>query len=227
MKFKTVTNLTAQVWRALRSWWWLPRRWWRWWVVDERYAARCKSAQTKVGPVETSKISEKLLQWAPVCCKQESSKCSLFVQVCSVHCFAFMSLVFSLFAIHIRIIFIFDQCEQIQVSLFSFLVVICLFFLCFYRYIIIYGKVWVLNWTECLRCLLSFSMMYSSYFGTVFLVIVVWCLCFWKVSPYSICTTHFLTTATKEPGAGIAQLVVLGLAVHSVAGSILLWGHFR
>ena len=28
-------------------------------------------------------------------------------------------------------------------------------------------------------------------------------------------------------GAGIAQLVVLGLAVHSVAGSILLWGHFR
>ena len=28
-------------------------------------------------------------------------------------------------------------------------------------------------------------------------------------------------------GAGIAQLVVLGLAVHSIAGSILLWGHFR
>ena len=27
-------------------------------------------------------------------------------------------------------------------------------------------------------------------------------------------------------GAGIAQLVVLGLAVHSVAGSILLGGHF-
>ena len=27
-------------------------------------------------------------------------------------------------------------------------------------------------------------------------------------------------------GAGITQLVVLGLAVHSVAGSILLWGHF-
>ena len=27
-------------------------------------------------------------------------------------------------------------------------------------------------------------------------------------------------------GAGIAQLVVLGLAVHSVEGSILLWGHF-
>ena len=26
--------------------------------------------------------------------------------------------------------------------------------------------------------------------------------------------------------AGMAQLVVLGLAVHSVAGSILLWGHF-
>ena len=31
----------------------------------------------------------------------------------------------------------------------------------------------------------------------------------------------------SRPGAGIAQLVVLGLAVHSVAGSILLWGHFR
>ena len=30
----------------------------------------------------------------------------------------------------------------------------------------------------------------------------------------------------EETGAGIAQLVVLGLAVHSVAGSILLWGHF-
>ena len=28
-------------------------------------------------------------------------------------------------------------------------------------------------------------------------------------------------------GARIAQLVVLGLAVHSVTGSILLWGHFR
>ena len=27
-------------------------------------------------------------------------------------------------------------------------------------------------------------------------------------------------------GAGIAQLVVLGFAVHRVAGSILLWGHF-
>ena len=27
-------------------------------------------------------------------------------------------------------------------------------------------------------------------------------------------------------GAGIAQLVVLGLAVHSVAGSILLWEYF-
>ena len=27
-------------------------------------------------------------------------------------------------------------------------------------------------------------------------------------------------------GAGIAELVVLGLAVHSVAGSILLWGTF-
>ena len=27
-------------------------------------------------------------------------------------------------------------------------------------------------------------------------------------------------------GAGIAQLVVLGLAVHSIAGSILLWEHF-
>ena len=27
-------------------------------------------------------------------------------------------------------------------------------------------------------------------------------------------------------GAGIAQLVVFGLAVHGVAGSILLWGNF-
>ena len=30
----------------------------------------------------------------------------------------------------------------------------------------------------------------------------------------------------KGIGAGIAQLVVLGLAVHSIVGSILLWGHF-
>ena len=30
----------------------------------------------------------------------------------------------------------------------------------------------------------------------------------------------------RMTGAGIAQLVVLGLAVHSVAGSILLWEHF-
>ena len=29
-----------------------------------------------------------------------------------------------------------------------------------------------------------------------------------------------------QPGAGIVQLVVHGLAVHGVAGSILLWGHF-
>ena len=33
-------------------------------------------------------------------------------------------------------------------------------------------------------------------------------------------------TFRRQTGAGIAQLVVLGLAVHSVAGSILLWGHF-
>ena len=32
--------------------------------------------------------------------------------------------------------------------------------------------------------------------------------------------------AETPPGAGIAQLVVLGLAVQGVAGSILLWGHF-
>ena len=41
---------------------------------------------------------------------------------------------------------------------------------------------------------------------------------------------HVLTYVAleiKTPcGAVIAQLVVLGLAVHSVAGSILLWGHF-
>ena len=32
--------------------------------------------------------------------------------------------------------------------------------------------------------------------------------------------------SNAEAGAGIAQLVVHGLAVHGVAGSILLWGHF-
>ena len=37
--------------------------------------------------------------------------------------------------------------------------------------------------------------------------------------------TSFLSFQTMR-GAGIAQLVVLGLAVHSVVGSILLWGHF-
>ena len=35
-----------------------------------------------------------------------------------------------------------------------------------------------------------------------------------------------MTMIRTMVGAGIAQLVVLGLAVHSVAGSILLWGHF-
>ena len=40
-----------------------------------------------------------------------------------------------------------------------------------------------------------------------------------------VCT--FTVTSDMALGAGIAQLVVLGLAVHSVAGSILLWGHFR
>ena len=37
-------------------------------------------------------------------------------------------------------------------------------------------------------------------------------------------TEYFYTH--KRGGAGIAQLIVLGLAVHSVAGSILLWGNF-
>ena len=37
---------------------------------------------------------------------------------------------------------------------------------------------------------------------------------------------HWKCYRKAEVGAGIAQLVVLGLAVHSVAGSILLWGHF-
>ena len=39
-------------------------------------------------------------------------------------------------------------------------------------------------------------------------------------------TTATRTFRVKHSSAGIAQLVVLGLAVHSVAGSILLWGHF-
>ena len=40
-------------------------------------------------------------------------------------------------------------------------------------------------------------------------------------------TSKHLEPKTINPdGAGIAQLVGLGLAVHSVAGSILLWGHF-
>ena len=39
-------------------------------------------------------------------------------------------------------------------------------------------------------------------------------------------TFIFTFILLPETGAGIAQLVVLGLAVHSVAGSILLWGHF-
>ena len=37
---------------------------------------------------------------------------------------------------------------------------------------------------------------------------------------------YMLELLNRYLGAGIAQLVVLGLAVHSVAGSILLWGHF-
>ena len=40
---------------------------------------------------------------------------------------------------------------------------------------------------------------------------------------------HFVSGNSWLPlwGARIAQLVVLGLTVHSVVGSILLWGHFR
>ena len=38
--------------------------------------------------------------------------------------------------------------------------------------------------------------------------------------------TSFFQVESYQSGAGIAQLVVLGLAVHSVANSILLWGHF-
>ena len=39
--------------------------------------------------------------------------------------------------------------------------------------------------------------------------------------------SHGASGSRTPEGARIAQLVVLGLAVHSVAGSILLWGHFR
>ena len=39
-------------------------------------------------------------------------------------------------------------------------------------------------------------------------------------------STPFNSFRCEYLGAGIAQLVVLGLAVHSVMGSILLWGHF-
>ena len=39
-------------------------------------------------------------------------------------------------------------------------------------------------------------------------------------------STHMYRHLNARLGTGIAQLVVLGLAVHSVAGSILLWGHF-
>ena len=42
---------------------------------------------------------------------------------------------------------------------------------------------------------------------------------------FSVCECAYFYMSFA--GAGIAQLVVLGLAVHSVAGSILLWGHFR
>ena len=43
-----------------------------------------------------------------------------------------------------------------------------------------------------------------------------------KIMVIAVCYCVFETYM----GTGIAQLVVLGLAVHSVAGSILLWGHF-
>ena len=45
-----------------------------------------------------------------------------------------------------------------------------------------------------------------------------------KVTQLNLLCQKVLMNTTS--GAGIAQLVVLGLAVHSVAGSILLWGHF-
>ena len=48
------------------------------------------------------------------------------------------------------------------------------------------------------------------------------------VSQGRICQDNFAYchTETEVEGAGIAQLVVLGLAVHIVMGSILLWGNF-
>ena len=39
-------------------------------------------------------------------------------------------------------------------------------------------------------------------------------------------TNDKVSPISDPTAAGIAQLVVFGLAVHSVAGSILLWGHF-
>ena len=50
-------------------------------------------------------------------------------------------------------------------------------------------------------------------------------LCTTSVDRYTYLGGVFLIILTHL-GAGIAQLVVLGLAVHSVEGSILLWGHF-
>ena len=53
------------------------------------------------------------------------------------------------------------------------------------------------------------------------------------LTPWTTATTvafcfaqKMMSFCTQKTGAGIAQLVVLGLAVHGVAGSILLWGHF-
>ena len=41
-----------------------------------------------------------------------------------------------------------------------------------------------------------------------------------------VCVVVVVFLKLALEGAGIAQLVVHGLAVHGVAGSILLWGHF-
>ena len=49
----------------------------------------------------------------------------------------------------------------------------------------------------------------------------------WDVQLASVYGSMYASLSRPRPfGAGIAQLVVLGLAVHSIVGSILLWGHF-
>ena len=79
-----------------------------------------------------------------------------------------------------------------------------------------------------LACFHLSGVLFRSWFSMYTFVLAVPTLRTWCSVCTLLCCTRVLWgwSSVMRGGAGIAQLVVFGLAVHSITGSILLWGHF-